>query len=107
MQDKKANTLDLPQIKKIIALVENSNLSEFEIEQDSFRLKLCKGTAPVISATSSTPQPTQPPVQVEATPNPAEEEDGKFQYINAPMVGTFYRAQSPDEPPFVPPHLGR
>ena len=100
MQDKKANTLDLPQIKKIIALVENSNLSEFEIEQDSFRLKLCKGTTPVISAISSAPQPTEPPPQVEATPNPTEE-DGKFQYINAPMVGTFYRAPSPDTDNFI------
>ncbi|MDE0819824.1 MAG: acetyl-CoA carboxylase biotin carboxyl carrier protein [Opitutales bacterium] len=101
MQDKKANTLDLPQIKKIIALVENSNLSEFEIEQDSFRLKLCKGTAPVISAASSAAQPTAPPAQVEEKPDPAEEEDGKFQYINAPMVGTFYRAPSPDTDNFL------
>ena len=101
MQDKKANTLDLPQIKKIIALVENSNLSEFEIEQDSFRLKLCKGTAPVISAASSSAQTNTPQAQVEEKPDSAEEEDGKFQYINAPMVGTFYRAPSPDTDHFV------
>jgi acetyl-CoA carboxylase biotin carboxyl carrier protein len=103
MQDKKANALDLPQIKKIIALVENSNLSEFEIEQDSFRLKLCKGTAPIISAASSAAQPTSPLAQVETKPDPAEEEeeDGKFQYIKAPMVGTFYRAPSPDTDHFV------
>ncbi|MBT4225536.1 MAG: acetyl-CoA carboxylase biotin carboxyl carrier protein [Opitutae bacterium] len=100
MQEKKANTLDLPQIKKIIALVENSNLSEFEIEQNSFRLKLCKGTAPVITEASSVALPTNPSAQVEEKPIP-QEEDGKFQYINAPMVGTFYRAPSPDTDNFV------
>ena len=98
MQDKKANALDFPQIKKLIALVEDSNLSEFEIEQDSFRLKLRKGTAPAIAA-----QPAVPAAKSATDDGPAEtaEEDGDFHYINAPMVGTFYRSPSPDSEAFV------
>ena len=97
MQDKKANALDFPQIKKLIALVEDSNLSELEIEQDSFRLKLRKGTAPAIAA-----QPAAPAAKPATDDGPAEaaEEEG-IHYINAPMVGTFYRSPSPDSESFV------
>jgi len=103
MQEKKANALDIPQIKKVIALVEDSNLSELEVEQGSFRLKLRKGPGgtaevtaiPVPAAAAAAPAPTQ----AAATEAPAD--DDNFHYINAPMVGTFYRSSSPDADPFV------
>ena len=103
MQDKKANSLDIPQIKKVIALVEDSNLTELEVEQGSFRLKLCKGIsgvtevlpAPVAATTPSAPAPTQTPTAE------SNKDDENFHFINAPMVGTFYRSPSPDADSFV------
>tara|TARA_B100001123_G_C14660155_1_gene769212 strand:- start:15 stop:497 length:483 start_codon:yes stop_codon:yes gene_type:complete len=105
MQDKKENHLDLKQIKQIINLVEDSNLSEFEIEKDSFRLRLCKGSLPAISPTPTTKAqaPEQPPTPQKDDTTTVEdiEAEGNFKFIKAPMVGTFYRSPSPEADSYV------
>ena len=100
MQDKKANALDIPQIKKLIALVEDSNLSEFEVEQDSFRLKLRKGAGSTVEIAAA-PAPANQAAAPAAVAPAAPQDDENFHYINAPMVGTFYRSPSPDAEFFV------
>jgi acetyl-CoA carboxylase biotin carboxyl carrier protein len=100
MQDKKANALDIPQIKKLIALVEDSNLSEFEVEQDSFRLKLRKGAGSTVEIAAA-PAPAIQAAAPAAVAPAAPQDDENFHYINAPMVGTFYRSPSPEAEFFV------
>ncbi len=94
------------EITELIKLFDESDLSRLKIHDKDFSIVLEKATA---AATAPTPAPAQPvntPVAISTpaptTPHeasaPAQEEG---ETINAPMVGTFYRAPSPGAAPFV------
>ena len=92
--------MELKDIKAIIDLMKENDLSTFEMEKDGFRLKLQKGLGdqPIV-VSSVAPTVTNGPA---ATPAPgASTEGGNLKDITSPMVGTFYRAGSPDAPAFV------
>ena len=109
--------MDIKEIKQIVDMMKRSDLTEFEIEEKDLKLRICreggsmrnKGeTTPPIQMVAS-PQPLQvsapaapapiaAPAQAKA-PETAGEPEGTF--IKSPMVGTFYRAPSPDSPAFV------
>jgi acetyl-CoA carboxylase biotin carboxyl carrier protein len=102
--------VELKDIKAIIDLMRKNDLSVFEMEKDGFKLKLQKGAgeqvataAPiaVLPAIHSAAAPLPTPA---AAPGPAAPEPAKgapLRDIVSPMVGTFYRAGSPEAPPFV------
>jgi acetyl-CoA carboxylase biotin carboxyl carrier protein len=107
--------LDLKQIKQIIDLMKRSELSEFAVEEEGFKLKIRRGLngVPMVSGGHGAPTPTKSAEAVEAAPavpaggSPpaasaaaAEEETG-VTFIKSPMVGTFYRAASPESNAFV------
>lgn len=90
--------METKNITKIIELMEKSDLSEFEIEQEGLKLRICrgyKGATPVISA----PQTNMPAATAPA--QSAEADDANAIYIKSPMVGTFYKSPSPESPAFV------
>src|SRR6266568_134188 len=77
--------------------MKKNDLSVFEIEREGFRLKLQKGVVdqtPAPVSVASLPKGT-----TTATAKPAD--TALFKDIVSPMVGTFYRAGSPDGAPFV------
>jgi len=89
-----------------------NDLSVFELEKDGFRLKLQKGatekpvsvvplvsTAPAASSIAGMQAPG--PAAKPATPAGEGEQKSTLRDIVSPMVGTFYRAASPDLPPFA------
>ena len=92
--------------------MKRSELSEFAVEEEGFKLKIRRGYNghPVVSGghTVSAPSPAeyapQPAAAGGAAAAPstaaAEEETG-VSFIKSPMVGTFYRAASPESKPFV------
>ena len=90
--------MELKDIRAIIDLMKKNDLSVFEIEKDGFRLKLQKGT----TSQATTPAP---PIIVTSpkTPTAANKpaDTTLLKDIVSPMVGTFYRAGSPDGAPFV------
>lgn len=99
--------MDLKTIKQVIDLMKRSELSEFEFEENGFKLRLSRESsapaAPII-------QSVAPVAQVAATPAPAasapsagkdKAEDPNVETIKSPMVGTFYRAPSPDSANFT------
>ena len=96
--------MELKDIKAIIDLMKKNDLSVFEMEKDGFRLKLQKGGGdqPIASPPATvSPSPTTavsngPPAATLPTT-----ETTAFKDIISPMVGTFFRAGSPDAPPFV------
>ena len=96
--------MELKDIKAIIDLMKKNDLSVFEMEKDGFKLKLQKGAG---EQTVFAPQPAAaPPAPASAfnAPAPAVPEaalSAGLKDIVSPMVGTFYRAGSPDAPPFV------
>jgi acetyl-CoA carboxylase biotin carboxyl carrier protein len=93
--------MDVDKIKQLIDLMNANNLTELEIDEDGVRVRLQKGlpkTEGVVVTTAAVP----PQAQEEApAPEAAGEETPDAGVIEAPMVGTFYRAPGPDEPPFV------
>jgi acetyl-CoA carboxylase biotin carboxyl carrier protein len=91
---KPAKTMEIQDIQKVIDLMNENDLSYFLLEQDGVTLKLKKGVD-VEAAPAAAPAPA--PV---ADPAPATVTD-KGREISSPMVGTFYRAPSPDSDPFV------
>jgi acetyl-CoA carboxylase biotin carboxyl carrier protein len=97
---------DLKEIKAVIDLMKKHDLSVFEIEKEGFRLKLQRGaSAPqaTIVAPAAAGAPAKGAVAGAEPPAPAAKaiESVPMKEIVSPMVGTFYRAASPDAPPFV------
>ncbi|MFZ3377955.1 MAG: acetyl-CoA carboxylase biotin carboxyl carrier protein [Chthoniobacterales bacterium] len=93
--------MELKDIKAIIDLMLKNDLSVFEMEKDGFRLKLQKGAGdqPIASPLATvSPSPT---TTVSHGPPAAASPATELKEIVSPMVGTFFRAGSPDAPPFV------
>jgi acetyl-CoA carboxylase biotin carboxyl carrier protein len=102
--------VELKDIKAIIDLMRKNDLSVFEMEKDGFKLKLQKGAgeqvataAPiaVLPAIHSTATPPPTPAAASGPAAPEAEKGAALRDIVSPMVGTFYRAGSPEAPPFV------
>jgi len=100
--------MDIRKIKKLIELLEGSQLTEMEINEgeESIRLSRAISSTQLPTTTIASPQPTQPPASPVAEPSPsaaAAEEDAipSGHQLVSPMVGTFYRAPSPGTKPFV------
>jgi acetyl-CoA carboxylase biotin carboxyl carrier protein len=92
---------NLDQLRELIRLLDESNLTEIEIEHDEDRIRVRRDPTPAIGAIASQavgPAASELPGQaVKAIA--AVEENGI--YVTSPFVGTFYRAPSPDSDPFV------
>ena len=93
--------------------MKRSELSEFEFEEEGFKIKIKRGSGgqPVVT---TLPQPSQAlPAAAETAPNAARAgaslapngtaggDEAGFAYVKSPMVGTFYRSPSPENPSFV------
>jgi len=99
--------LELKDIKAVIDLMKKNDLSVFEMEKDGFRLKLQKGAGEQTIFTSA-PAPAAPQpsaiaaggTAAGAAPAPSAP-SSPLKDIVSPMVGTFYRAGSPESPAFV------
>jgi acetyl-CoA carboxylase biotin carboxyl carrier protein len=96
---------DIKEIKAIIDLMKKHDLSVFEIEKEGFRLKLQRGASvpqATIGALAEAAGPAKATVAGSEPPPAAKSiESVPMKEIVSPMVGTFYRAASPDAPPFV------
>jgi len=98
--------LDLSELKGIISLVQKSDLTELEIELKDIKLRMARPGAntsshdtvrEIVVQNQPAASATQIPASKEAA-QPAKEDD---QIFKSPMVGTFYRKPSPDDPAFV------
>ena len=96
--------MDLKAIKQVIDLMKRSELSEFELEEEGFKLRLSRkngeaATQIIQAAPAATPVAVPTPVAETESAAPAEE--AGISLVKSPMVGTFYRSPSPDSPSFV------
>ena len=103
-------TINLEQLKQILGLVRDHDLTEFEVEQDGLRLRVRKDAAPVaashpapVHAPIVAPQSAPPPAPVTGAPAPVlgVETDVELAVVKSPIVGTFYRSPEPGAPAFV------
>jgi len=104
--------MDLDQIKKILDLVREHELSEFEIEHEGLRLKIRKdarGVPVVAHVGASLPALAAPAIAAAApvagTAPPASDDPGdaeiELAVVKSPIVGTFYRSSEPGAASFV------
>ena len=98
--------MDIKLIKQVVDLMKRSDISEFEFEEDGFKLRLsskCADGPQIIQAVPAGQTPAPFPAATTATGEAAAvpvEEKG-ISIIKSPMVGTFYSAASPESPAFV------
>lgn len=94
--------MDLSELKGIISLMQKSDLTDLEIETQDLKLRLGRPGSHkgfVVNQTE-TPQTQIATPQDPTTPLNTNPEDGLY-IFKSPMVGTFYRKPSPDDPTFV------
>src|SRR4029453_11116831 len=103
--------MDLDQLKRILELVREHEISEFEVEQDGLRLKIRKDAAgavvampapaaplPVVVAAGGAAGPPAPPGAPAVTHAEAADSEIELAVVKSPIVGTFYRAPEPGTP---------
>jgi len=101
-----APKIDFEEINKIVKLLEDRNLAEFELEVEGFKIKICRNAQVVYQAMAA---PTTHPHTAATSHNSpaspatdfAHEPKSDVHAVVSPMVGTFYRAPSPSSPPFA------
>ena len=98
--------MELKDIKKVVQMMKENDLTEFLLEDDACTLQLKRGGGEIrqVVAASPAPQMIAAPAAAPAAPAPAAAapaaDDGLVE-ITSPMVGTFYRSPSPDSDSFV------
>ncbi|EGQ1585454.1 TPA: acetyl-CoA carboxylase biotin carboxyl carrier protein [Staphylococcus pseudintermedius] len=100
--------MNFKEIKELINILDNSNLTEISIEDKGTTINLKKEKEIVTQQISAPQQMVAPtvtaePVQVNAVSvdTPTTEADASLKTITAPMVGTFYKSPSPEESAYV------
>lgn len=100
--------MDIKDIKALIKLISDTDISEFEMETDEDRVFIKRGSqqeivhvaAPVSAAPMSTPVAEQQ-VVTDAAPKAEALLGDKQARVTSPIVGTFYIAPSPESDPYV------
>jgi len=104
--------MDLRKLKKLIDLVQESGIAELEITEGEERVRIASGGAVSVTPVAAPAPVAAVPLAAGAAPAaasataaaapaaaPAPADEGHA--VKSPMVGTFYRAPSPDAKPFV------
>ncbi|MDW3195380.1 MAG: acetyl-CoA carboxylase biotin carboxyl carrier protein [Cytophagales bacterium] len=98
------------EIRELIDFISGSGLEEVNIETEEFKISVKRSPDQqvVAAAPAATPAPVAAPLPAAApaaTPAaeaaPAASDDGNYETITAPMIGTFYRASKPGAAPFI------
>jgi acetyl-CoA carboxylase biotin carboxyl carrier protein len=96
--------MDIRKVKKLIELLEESDIAEIEIHEGEESVRISRTSQVTVSAPVAAPiaapasTPAAAPVETAPASEPAEISGHQ---VMSPMVGTFYRAPSPDAKPFV------
>jgi acetyl-CoA carboxylase biotin carboxyl carrier protein len=107
--------MEFDEINRILDMVREHELSEFELEREGFKIKIKKGSLvnaaspfamPLVQQAPPVAPPASmatPPAQLEAVPSPPrpQSDEVDFAIVKSPIVGTFFRSAEPNAPPFV------
>ncbi len=100
--------MNLKELKELIEMLKNTDISELEIERSGVKVRLRKGGDvtfhPVMPRMEYPPAAIVAPSQAEPerpAVSPAPAAATNQIKVTSPIVGTFYRASSPDKPPYV------
>ena len=107
--------MDLKELKEILQILEEKEITEFELEEEGMKLRIRKGPAPSSAAAAPAVAPVPTPVAAPApvpaaaapapapapAPPPAADGEAGLTIVKSPIVGTFYRTPDPNAAPFV------
>jgi len=99
--------MDIEQIKTVIELMKTNELCEFEMEEEGFRIAIKRRNASEPQVVVSAPPapaaaaPAAAPATAPAAAAHVAENGKKLVELKSPIVGTFYRAASPEAEPFA------
>ena len=102
--------MDIRKIKKLIELVEESGITELEVQEEEGTVRISRAAPAVAPAAIQyaaapvvPPTPAAAPAQAPAAATPAPAASGELSghLVRSPMVGTFYRSPSPEAKAFV------
>jgi acetyl-CoA carboxylase biotin carboxyl carrier protein len=103
--------MNLSYIKKIIKLVENSSIDELELEEEGTKIKVARNRNSGFfvqtanngqsSISHTVPMPALQQASSVNTASSSGQQEAKYHEVRSPIVGTFYRAPSPDAEPYV------
>jgi len=97
--------IDYKEIIKLIDLLEDRDLSNFELEIEGFKIKISrsdhKTSLPSLPSNSSITPEELPNEKTSLSESKLKKSQNSLHYITSPMVGTFYRAPDPSSPPFA------
>lgn len=100
----------LQDIRELIDVLVEREITEFEMEKDGFRIRIKRGVAHETTAVAIAPTPLSPELSPSLPPSPlpspvpvesSSESTEGLHIIKSPIVGTFYSAPTPDAPAFV------
>jgi acetyl-CoA carboxylase biotin carboxyl carrier protein len=96
---------DLNQVRELLSILNQTDIEELSLKSSDFELTIRKGSlssgtavAPAVAPVAVAAVPTVAPTVAAAA---AAAIDKNWVEVTSPMVGTFYRASGPDEPPFI------
>jgi len=102
--------MDIKDLKALVKIITDTDITEFEMENAEEKIVIKRGpdkeyvqlAAPVAAPAASSVQAPAAPVSATSAESvvPAAADD-KYETINSPIVGTFYRKPSPEAPPFT------
>ena len=106
MPEKTDGLFDIGEIRQILELMKEFNVSHFNLSQSGQRLSLRRAgfaEPPVVAAPSVVAGPVQPALANVVAPSPeaSEKEPDYIKTVKSPMVGVFYASSSPEGEPFV------
>ncbi len=87
------------ELKNIIKIFESSELSRMKLEREDVKIELQKDVEGNIQTTPALKPSSSASKEAEGSPPP--EPEPSYDPIKAPLVGTYYEAPAPDQPPFV------
>lgn len=100
--------MDIRKIKKLIELVEESGITELEVQEEEGTVRISRAAPAVAPAAIQyaaapvvAPTPAAAPAQATAAAAPATSDELSGHLVRSPMVGTFYRSPSPEAKAFV------
>jgi acetyl-CoA carboxylase biotin carboxyl carrier protein len=105
--------MEFDEINRVLEMMREHELSEFELEREGFKIRIKKG-APVgasipyavpmvqqVGTAQQAPAGSPAPLEAVPSPEPPPSDEVDFAIVKSPIVGTFFRAAEPGAEPFV------
>ena len=93
--------MDIRKVKKLIELLETSDIAEIEIKEGEEAVRISRSSSVMTTVVAPAPAAAPAPSPVAAAEEKLAPQTTSGHVVSSPMVGTFYRSPSPSSPPYV------